>query len=469
MIDPESDLGIIGGKIFDGFKSYHANIYIRDGRITAITSDYLKAKENYDASGKYVIPGLIDPHVHFALSLGKYRSADDFESGSVSAAFGGITTYIDFLDPITYEDEMDEKFSKRLEEAKSSHIDYSFHMTIAHPEIDPVTLAKRTLSLGINSIKTFTTYSTSNRMTDNGYILDLLKITKKYGIIETFHAEDDAMILHRSKMKEKRLPQDLPFLHPSESEASAAMSIATIAKLTNGQAYIVHNSSGLSVKMIRKLNASENVRLETCPQYLVLDDSVYKKDDAYLFTLVPPLRSNLESSYLYKAVENGSISTIGTDHCPFKKDEKFENRSNYDSMPNGIGGVETAFVLLYNKNASDRSVNDIVKLQSVNVAETFGLENKGKIVIGADADIAIFDPSIKWTIGISNLHTKADYTPYEGKNVIGKFVSVISRGRFVIKDGQFVGKRLRGKFVRRGKVFWPTRSGMPWFTREMNS
>ncbi|MGC9219159.1 MAG: amidohydrolase family protein [Athalassotoga sp.] len=464
-----NDLGIIDGKVFDGFKTYRANIYIRDGRITAITSDYLEAKENYEVFGKYVMPGLIDPHVHFALSLGKYRSADDFESGSVSAAFGGITTYIDFLDPITHENEIDEKFLKRLEEAKNSHIDYSFHMTIAHPDIEPVTLAKRTLSLGINSIKTFTTYSTSNRMTGNGYILDLLAITKKYGIIETFHAEDDAMILYRSKMKERHLPQDLPFLHPSESEASAAMSIATIAKLTDGQAYIVHNSSGFSVKMIEKLNASENVRLETCPQYLVLNDALYQKDDAYLYTLVPPLRSRLESSYLYEAVENGLISTVGTDHCPFKKDEKFENKLDYDSMPNGIGGVETSFVLLYNENCSEKNVNDLVRLQSVNVAETFGLKNKGKIVVGADADIAIFDPSIQWTIGISNLHTKADYTPYEGKNVKGKFVSVISRGRFVVKDGQFVGKRLRGKFVRRGKVFWPTRSGTPWFIREMNS
>ncbi|BBJ28825.1 dihydroorotase [Athalassotoga saccharophila] len=463
-----NDLGITGGKIFDGFRSYIANIYIRDGRITAITSDYLESKENYSAVGKYVMPGLIDPHVHFSLSLGKYRSADDFESGSVSAAFGGITTYIDFLDPVTHENEIEEKFLKRLKEAKNSHIDYSFHMTIAHPDIDPVTLAKRTLALGINSIKTFTTYSTSNRMTDNGYILDLLSITRKYGIIETFHAEDDAIILHRSKIKEKHLPQDLPFLHPSESEASAAMSIVTMAKLTNGQAYIVHNSSGLSVQMIKQLDAFENVRLETCPQYLVLNDTLYERDDAYLYTLVPPLRSRLESFYLYEALKDGSISTVGTDHCPFTKAEKFENRLNYDSMPNGIGGVETSFVLLYNKDRSEKIINDLVRVQSVNVAETFGLKNKGKIVVGADADIAIFDPTFKWTIGISNLHTKADYTPYEGRDVIGKFVSVLSRGRFVIKDGEFVGKRLRGKFVKRRKVFWPTRSEMPLFTREMN-
>ncbi|MGC8703862.1 MAG: dihydroorotase [Athalassotoga sp.] len=452
-----NDLGIIGGKIFDGARSYIANIYIRDGRITAITSDYLESKENYPAVGKYVMPGLIDPHVHFSLSLGKYRSADDFESGSISAAFGGITTYIDFLDPVTHEDEIDEKFLKRLEEAKNSHIDYSFHMTIAHPDIDPVILAKRTLALGINSIKTFTTYSTSNRMTDNGYILDLLSITKKYGIIETFHAEDDAIILHRSKMKKKQLPQDLPFLHPYESEMSAAMSIAAMAKMTNGQAYIVHNSSGISVKMIKKLDASANLRLETCPQYICLNDDLYERDDAYLYTLVPPLRSRLESVYLHKAFKDGSISTVGTDHCPFKKAEKFENRFNYDSMPNGIGGVETSFVLLYNMDRSEKNVNTLVNMQSVNVAETFGLKNKGKIAIGADADIAIFDPSVKWTISISNLHTKADYTPYEGTDVIGKFISVISRGRFVIKDGEFVGKRLKGKFVKRRKVFWPTR------------
>ncbi len=451
-----NDLGIIGGKIFDGFRSYSANIYIRGGRITAITSDDLEAKEKYMASGMYVMPGLIDPHVHFALSLGKYRSADDFESGSVSAAFGGITTYIDFLDLVTHEDEIEEKFSKRLEEAKNSHIDYSFHMTIAHPDIDPVVLAKRTLSLGINSIKTFTTYSTSDRMTDNGYILDLLKITRKYGIIETFHAEDDAIILHRSKMKDKNLPQDLPFLHPSEAEMSAVMSIAVLAKQTDGQAYIVHNSSGLSVKMIKAFNVSRNVRLETCPQYLFLNDSLYEKDDAYLYTLVPPLRSKYEWVYLFEEFENGTISTVGTDHCPFKKSEKFENKFDYDSMPNGIGGVETSFVLLYSIDPSEERINKLVRLQSVNVAETFGLKSKGKMVIGADADIAIFDPNVKWTVGISKLHTNADYTPYEGRNVRGKFASVISGGNFVVKDGEFVGKSLRGKFVKRRKVFWHT-------------
>lgn len=452
-----NDLGIIGGKIFDGFKSYEANIYIRGGRITAITSDDLGAREKYSAAGMYVMPGLIDPHVHFALSLGKYRSADDFESGSISAAFGGITTYIDFLDPVTHEKEIDEKFLKRMEEAKNSHIDYSFHNTIAHPDFPPDKLAEKTLALGMNSIKTFTTYSTSDRMTDHGYILELLKISKKYGIVETFHAEDDAIILHRSKMKSSHLSQDLPFLHPYESEGSAVIGIAALVEMTGGQAYIVHNSSGRSVNILKTFGRYKNLKLETCPQYLTLDDSLYKSDEPELYTLVPPLRTRVDRELMKKAFSEGLFSTVGTDHCPFVKKEKVENISNYDKMPNGIGGVETSFVLLYTTFVSKKLIdmNTLVRLQSTNVAETFGMKQKGKIEVGADGDIAIFDPSVKWTVSASDLHTKADYTPYEGMKVMGKFASVISKGRFILKDGTFIGGN--GKFVRRGRVFWHTR------------
>lgn len=447
-----NDLGIIGGKIFDGFRSYRANVYVKGGRICAITSDKLQAKEVYDARDLYVMPGLIDPHVHFALSLGKYRSADDFESGSIGAAFGGITTYIDFLDPVTRESDLENNFQKRLEEAKRSHVDYAFHNTIAHPNFSPEKLVQKTLSLGINSIKTFTTYSTSDRMTDDGYIFELLRISRKYGIIETFHAENDAMILYRMNLKKIHLPEDLPFFHPFESESSAVVDIALLSKITNGQSYIVHNSSGRSVELLKKTGL--DVKLETCPQYLILDENDFKKMPP-LYTLVPPLRSREDRELMDKYFLNGAFDAVGTDHCPFKREEKIENISNYDLMPNGIGGIETSFVLLYTFfSKRGLNLNDLVRMQSVNVARIFGLDKKGKIEVGADADLSIFDPSVEWKISISELHTKSDYTPYEGIKVKGKFVSVLSRGKFVVRDGEFIGGN--GKFVRRGSVFWRT-------------
>jgi len=458
-----NDLAVVNGKIFDGFSSYKANVYIKDGKISTVSSQILDAAEIYDANGFYILPGLIDPHVHFALNLGKYRSADDFESGSRSAAFGGVTTFIDFLDPVTEDSEIEEKFSQRLKLASSSHVDYSFHMTVAHPNIPAMELIHRTLALGLNSVKCFTTYSLSNRMTGDGYIFDLLKSSKDLGAVITFHAENDPIIIHRISGIGKRFPKDLPFFHPYESEAEAVSRIGTFARLTGGQAYIVHNSSGRSIQLLKAYGIPSNLRLETCPQYLVLDDSVYENNstEVVLHTLVPPLRSKLDLQLMKGYFVNGIFSTVGTDHCPFMKKEKLENESNYDSMPNGIGGVETAFSLLYTLFVKEglMPLNLLVKMQSTNVADTFGLANKGRILPGVDADLVIFDPNSEWRVTIDSLHTNADYTPYEGMKLKGKFVSTIVRGNFVVKDGEFIS-RSKGKFIERGPVFWRTHSEM---------
>lgn len=458
-----NDLAIVNGKIFDGFNSYKANVYIKDGKISTVSSQTLDAAEIYDAEGFYILPGLIDPHVHFALNLGKYRSADDFETGSRSAAFGGVTTFIDFLDPITKDSEIEEKFSQRLKLASSSHVDYSFHMTIAHPNIPPMKLIRRTLALGLNSIKCFTTYSLSGRMTGDGYIFELLKGSKDLGAIITFHAENDPIIIQRISEVEKHLPKDLPFFHPYESEAEAVSRIGTFARLTGGQAYVVHNSSGRSIQLLKAYGIPSNLRLETCPQYMALDDSIYENNSAEvaLHTLVPPLRSKLDLQLMKKYFIDGVFSTIGTDHCPFMKREKLENVSDYDSMPNGIGGVETAFSILYTLFVSEGLIplNSLVKVQSTNVADIFGLIHKGRIFPGADADLAIFDPNNEWKITIDSLHTNADYTPYEGMKLKGKFVSTIVRGNFVVKNGEFISKS-KGNFIERGPVFWHTHSLM---------
>ncbi len=455
-----NDLAIVGGRIFDGFNSYDANIYIKNGKISTVSSEKLDATEIYNANGMYVLPGLIDPHVHFALDLGKYTSADDFESGSIGAAYGGVTTFIDFLDPVTQRHEIEANFFKRLKLAKRSHVDYSFHMTIAHPIFSPKELVEKTLALGINSVKSFTTYSTSSRMTEDGYIFELLKESKRAGVVATFHAEDDPMILYNMSKFDKHLPKDLPVFHSYEAEAEAVSRIATLAKLTQGQAYVVHNSSGRSVDLLFKSGIPRNLRLETCPQYVSLNDSLYNMspEKAALHALVPPLRSEEDVELMKRYFQKGIFCTVGTDHCPFKKEEKLENISNYDEMPNGIGGVETSFSILHTLFVINGEIgmNDLVRMQSVNVAQTFGLNKKGKIVVGADADLAFFDPHKEWHVAPNILHTKSDYTPYEGMKLKGKFVSTLVRGNFVVKDGEFLNSS-KGEFVKRRPVFWHTR------------
>ena len=454
-----NDLAILNGKIFDGANSYEANIYVKDGKISTVSSERFDAVEIYDAKGFYILPGLIDPHVHFALNLGKYTSADNFESGSIGAAYGGVTTYIDFLDPITEYSELEKAFDRRMKLAANSHVDYTFHTTIAHPNFSTEKLCQKSLELGINSVKNFTTYSSSNRMTRDGYIFELLKSTKKYGLIATFHAENDDMILRTMSSERTHVPSRLPKYHSFEAEAEAVSRIANFAKLTDGQAYIVHNSSGRSVELLKRCGIPSNLRLETCPQYFVLDSSKYEKSEeiAALYALVPPLRSREDVKLMREHFKNGLFYTVGTDHCPFKKIEKLENANDYDSMPNGIGGVETSFYIFYTLfvKSGILDLNELVKIQSTNVAETFGLNEKGKLKVGYDADIAIFDPNAKWVVSNDTLHTKADYTPYDGLALNGKFVSTIVRGNFVVKDGVF-NEKTKGRFVKRGPVFWRT-------------
>ncbi len=454
-----NDVGIIGGTVCDGFNTYKANVYVKDGKISAVSDEKLDAAEFYNAEGCYVIPGLIDPHVHFALNLGKYTSADDFESGSIGAAFGGVTTYIDFLDPITDYEELEKAFDKRMKLASSSHVDYSFHTTIAHPTFSVEKLLKKSLELGINSVKSFTTYSSSNRMTRDGYIFELLKESSKIGMVATFHAENDDLILEAMKNDKIHKANNLPKYHSFEAEAEAVSRIATFARLTKGQAYIVHNSSGRSVELLKNSGIPSNLRLETCPQYFVFDDTKYENDEsAALHALVPPLRSKADVELMKEHFKDGVFYTIGTDHCPFKKNEKLENIENYDLMPNGIGGVELSFTVFYNLFVENNLIpfERLVKMQSYNVAETFGLKNKGKMIPGCDADISIFDPNKKWTVDVETLHTKADYTPYKEMKLKGKFVSTLVRGEFVVKDEKF-NENSKGKFVRRGPVFWHTR------------
>ncbi len=453
-----NDLGIMNGTVCDGFNTYRANVYIKDGKISAVSSEKLDAAEFYNADGLYIFPGLIDPHVHFALKLGKYISADDFEYGSIGAAFGGITTYIDFLDPITDKEELEKSFDKRLKLAKNSHVNFAFHTTIAHPTFSAQKLCEKSLELGINSVKSFTTYSSSNRMTGDGFIIELLKATSEYGIVATFHAENDDMILRASQLDDVNDATRLPIYHSFEAEAEAVSRVATLAKLSGGQAYIVHNSSGKSVKLLRESGIPKNLKLETCPQYFVLDDEKYLDEkSAALHAVVPPLRSEEDVELMRKHFKDGIFNTIGTDHCPFRRNEKLENIGSYDRMPNGIGGVELSFAIFYDMFVKSQlmKLTDLVRIQSFNVAEIFGLTSKGRIAPNYDADIAVFDAKKEWTVSIDKLHTKSDYTPYEGLKLTGKFVSTLIGGKFVVKDGKLIDD-VRGEYVRRGPVFWRT-------------
>jgi len=427
------DLAIINGNIYVEGEFIRGNLYINNGIIKNISKDIFLSKDIYDAKGNYVLPGFIDPHVHFQLKVGNDVSADDFYNGSIVAAYGGVTTFIDFLDPVKNIEELEKAYVTRKREAKVSVIDYGFHSTIANFQDNEELFIEEIKKRGICSIKFFTTYSSSNRKTDLRTINNLLKISKNEGIMLISHSENEEFI------REGKFPVSVHEENrPTLCETTEVLTLAEMTENMDGYMYIVHLSSGESLRRIMDLYKSlvdKNLFIESCPQYFYLSKDNYLLEDGFLYTLTPPLRSLKEIDELRKNIEY--VSVIGTDHCPFKSYEK--ERKTLDLIPMGI---EHSFNLLYTL-FGEKIIDKFTK----NPAKIHGLyPKKGTLLPGSDADVVIFDPLASHKI--KNSHSNCDYNLYEGIDVQGKVITTISRGKFIIKDKKLVGVE-KGNYVGR--------------------
>ncbi|MEW8993144.1 amidohydrolase family protein [Clostridium sp.] len=430
------DLAIINGNIYVEGEFIRGNLYINNGIIKNISKDIFLAKDIYDAKGNYVLPGFIDPHVHFQLKVGNDVSADDFYNGSIVAAYGGVTTFIDFLDPVKNIEELEKAYVTRKRKAKVSVIDYGFHSTIANFQDNEELFIEEIKKRGICSIKFFTTYSSSNRKTDLRTINNLLEISKRKKIMLISHSENEEFI------REGKFPVSVHEENrPTLCETTEVLTLAEMTKNMDGYMYIVHLSSGESLRRIMDLYKSlvdKNLFIESCPQYFYLSKDNYLLEDGFLYTLTPPLRSLKEIDELRKNIEY--VSVIGTDHCPFKSYEK--ERKTLDLIPMGIGGIEHSFNLLYTL-FGEKIIDKFTK----NPAKIHGLyPKKGTLLPGSDADVVIFDPLASYKI--KNTHSNCDYNLYEGIDVQGKVLTTISRGKFIIKDKKLVGFE-KGNYVGR--------------------
>ncbi len=421
-------LGILDGRIYLDGEWVEGNLYIKDGRIAAISSSYLEAAEEYDAKGQCVLPGFIDPHVHFALRVGKYTSVDDFNSGSISAAFGGITTFIDFLDPVYRAEELEKAFEKRRLLSRDSVIDYSFHATLSRPEDSPEKMVEKMKELKLPSAKFFTAYSSSNRNTTDKYLDGMLKISRETSTLLLVHSENEDLLTEGEGIRVR----DHENMRPAISEISEVIKLAEMTRYNEGLMYIVHVSCGTTVKRLKEgygdiLNKS--LFVESCPHYFTFNSAAYDTEDGGLLTMTPPLRSEKERRLLISHID--SVHTIGTDHCPFNSGDK---KAEYTSgLPMGIGGVEHSFSIMYSL-FGDKVIDKFTK----NVAEVHGLyPRKGSLLPGSDADVVIFDSQCEWKVREHN--SKCDYVAYEGINLKGKVRTTISRGRFIVRDGRFMG------------------------------
>lgn len=420
------DLALVNGKVYLGAEVgfQEVSVYVLGGKIAAVTQDRLQALETIDCKGLKLLPGLIDPHVHFALDLGNIKSCDDFYSGTRAAAFGGITTVLDFLDPISSTSELQGAFDKRVALAMEQKpmVDIGFHSTLGNFQGDVSQLVKMVKQLGLFGVKVFTTYAESNRKIDEAILEALLD----QPVLTLVHAEKNGLI--------KNDWHDISTYQDSRPLSSELEMLDWLkAHLGKGRLYVVHVSSGSGVLALAN---QESIFIETGPHYALLDASIFSAPDGGKYLMAPPLRPKEEQLKLQANMS--SVHTIGTDHCPFMLAQKLGTH-DASLIPKGIGGISYSFLRMY--QAFGEAVIDKM---SRNVATIFGLTSKGSIEVGRDADFALFDEN-GVTHG-SQDPTNCDYNAFDRISEDGKL------------KGAIVGTMLRGKWVLYQGV-WGTQEG----------
>ncbi|MDR0137112.1 dihydropyrimidinase [Metabacillus idriensis] len=453
---------IKNGIIVTAADTYKADILVDGEQIAAIGCNLPEeGAEIVDAKGCYVFPGGIDPHTHLDMPFGGTVTKDDFESGTMAAAFGGTTTVIDFC--------LTEKGKPLKDAIQTWHekskdkavIDYSFHLMIS--EINDDVLGELPAVIneeGISSFKVFMAYKNVFQADDETLFRTLLT-AKELGGLVMVHAENGDVIDYLTKKALAEGKTD-PIYHaltrPPEVEGEATGRAAQLTGLAGSQLYVVHVSCADAVEKIAEARSKGfDVWGETCPQYLVLDQTYLEKADfeGAKYVWSPPLRDKLHQDVLWNALKTGVLQTIGSDQCSFDfKGQKDLGKGDFTKIPNGGPTIEDRLSILYSEGVSKGriSLNQFVDMTSTKTAKLFGLyPKKGTIAVGSDADLVLFDPSAERTISAETHHMAVDYNAFEGLQVTGEPVSVLSRGEFVIKDKQFAGQAGRGSYQKRAK------------------
>ncbi|WP_017797989.1 dihydropyrimidinase [Oceanobacillus kimchii] len=451
---------IKNGTIVTAADTYQADILIEDGKIKAIGNDLSDVyAEVIDATGQYVFPGGIDPHTHMDMPFGGTTTKDNFETGTIAAAHGGTTTIIDFClteKGNTLKSALDKWHEKSNER---SVIDYGFHLQIVEASENVLKEIPSVIEEeGVTSFKVFMAYKNVFQA-DDETLFQTLATARDNGGLVMVHAENGDVIEHLTKEALKQGNTD-PIYHaltrPPELEGEATGRAAKLTALADAQLYVVHVTCKEAVDQIADAR-SKGFRVfgETCPQYLVLDQSYMEKEnfEGAKYVWSPPLRDKSNQDVLWNALKSGQLQTIGSDHCSFDFiGQKDLGKDDFTKIPNGGPFVEDRFSVLFSEGVKKGriSLNQFVDMISTQAAKLFGLfPQKGTIAPGSDADIVLFDPDAERYISAETHHMAVDYNALEGMKVTGEPVSVLSRGEYVIKDKQFVGKPGMGNFLKR--------------------
>ena len=453
-----SKILIKNGTVVSAHDRYCGDIYAVDGKIVAIGRDLNEsADETLDAKDCYVFPGGIDAHTHMELPFMGTMAADDFETGTLAGFHGGTTSIVDFAIQ-TQGNTLQDCINTWHEKAQKAVGDYSFHCAVTDFNERTKKEIPGIIESGITSFKTFMAYEGA-LMIDDKMMIGLMQEVRRLGGLVTVHAENGDMIdtlVEQFKKEGTLSPKYHALAHPALAESEAANRVMDLAQQTGSGIYLVHTSARQTInEVLKKFLRDQRILVETCVQYLLLDESVYDQEgfEGAKYVMSPPIRTRDDQEALWYGLRAGHVHTVATDHCPFNFcGQKDMGKDDFSKIPNGAPGVEHRMELVYSEGVRKGrlTLERFVEVMCTNPANIFGLHNKGSITVGKDADIVIFDPNEKHTLGAQTHHHNVDHSIYEGWEVTGKVRTVLANGRIVVREGKSdqVSKG-QGKFIKR--------------------
>jgi dihydropyrimidinase len=454
------DLVIRNGTVVTAVDSFRCDVGVRAGRVVALAEDLPRGAQDIDAAGLLVLPGGVDSHCHIEQLSGMgVWNADDFHSGTASAAFGGTTTVIPFAAQHRGQ-AMREVVADYRERAQKAVVDHAFHMIVSDPGEQVMAELPGLIREGYSSLKLFMTYPLL-RLADE-QVLDLLTLARAAGAMVSVHAENDAMIawtVQRLLARGHTAPRYHAISHPRLAEAEAVSRLIAMAALVDQPIVVFHVTTAGSAAAIRDAQTrGQKVFAETCPQYLLLgaEDLDKPGQDGAKWMFSPPARDAGDRAAIWQGVQNGTFQMVTSDHAPYRFDESGKlaagQGASFKQIANGIPGIELRLPLLFSEGVGKGRIGleRFVELCCTNPAKVYGLHpQKGTIAIGSDADMALWDPARVVEVTDRTTHDATGYCPYAGMTLKGWPVTVLSRGEVIVEGGELKAERGRGRFLPR--------------------
>jgi len=460
---------IKNGRLITAMESFDADILVDGEKIEKIGKNIQHPNvEIIDASGKLIMPGGVDPHVHLDLPMFGTVSSDDHYTGHKAAAFGGTTTVMDFV--VLENEGFEHSVNIWMEMAEKAAIDYSFHMNLTQFNERIAKEIPSLMKMGIQTLKVFTAYNGRLRI-DDGSIFKAMQIARDNGMLVMAHCENGDVIdalIEQALAAGHTAPEWHALTRPSWGAVDATLRVAGMASAAEASVYIVHMNAGGEVDML-KYARERGVKVmgETCPQYLFFTIDDLRKPDGAKWICSPPMRTREDNARLWEGLAEGILQTVGTDHCPFFFDGtrpivyegsgvaipgKELGKDDFTKIPNGLPGVQDRIPVLWTKGVVTGKItaNQFVAYMSTNPAKIFGLyPRKGALMEGSDADIVIWDANKRVKYGVAMSHQRTDYNLYEGWELTGYPEKVFLRGQLIVDGDEWKGRQGMGKFLKR--------------------